>query len=301
MSTIQPLYSHRQRASLPRDIEAIEEPAWVSIRELILLSLRRGNFAEEFPTICSNCRNVFKTNEASFESNLKIAIPRFDWFALASKVGLPDTATIYDLIEFSYAIISFAEPRPNNRNFCRHRMFITFDRERGQRSFRSDVNRIFDSERIGYELTEDGLIARVGAPILSETISETRFITGDVQLADMLETACDKFISREPAVRREGLEKLWDAWERLKTLEVPSDKRASTSALLDRVAAGPMRELLETEARELTDIGNQFMIRHSETDRHPLDDDRHVDYLFHRLFSLVYLLMDATGRVGRSG
>ena len=121
----------------------------------------------------------------------------------------------------------------------------------------------------------------------------------------MLKTARDKFISRDSEVRKEGLDKLWDAWERLKTLEIPGlkrlDKRASTTALLDRVADGPMRERnpLETEAKELTEIGNKFSIRHSETDRHPIEDDRHVDYLFHRMFSLVYLLLDGTGRVGR--
>jgi hypothetical protein len=67
-------------------------------------------------------------------------------------------------------------------------------------------------------------------------------------------------------VRRESLEKLWDAWERLKTLEPGKDKKASTTALLDKVSSEPMfRAYLEHEATRLTEIGNTFMIRHTES------------------------------------
>ena len=87
----------------------------------------------------------------------------------------------------------------------------------------------------------------------------------------------------------------------MKTLEPGKDKKDSVSVLLDRVAQGPMRDVLESEALALRDIGNEvFIIRHTEVGKHPLDDDRHVDYLFHRMFSLVYLLLDGTGRLGAS-
>jgi hypothetical protein len=48
---------------------------------------------------------------------------------------------------------------------------------------------------------------------------------------------------------------------------------------------------LEKEAKELTAIGNQFDIRHHETDKIPLRESSHVDYLFHRMWALVYLLL----------
>ena len=51
------------------------------------------------------------------------------------------------------------------------------------------------------------------------------------------------------------------------------------------------RETLEAEATELTRIGNTFRIRHSETSQTPLENDTHVDYLFHRLFGLIHLLL----------
>ncbi len=231
----------------------------------------------------------------------KIEIPDLDFeqCVMHGNGFIPETATIFDLVEFCYHHITHTEVLDVDVSYCRHRE-VRFYREKGRNHFREGVNMILDRDRIGYHLTDDGQIERFGAPILSDTIRDATFNSGDDELDELLETARDKFISRDAAVRKEGLDKLWDAWERLKTVEPEKDKKASTSALLDRVADGPMREVIETESLALRDIGNEiFMIRHSETDRHPLTDGRYVDYLFHRLFSLVYLLLDATGRLGK--
>jgi hypothetical protein len=52
------------------------------------------------------------------------------------------------------------------------------------------------------------------------------------------------------------------------------------------------RQRLEQEARELTDIGNNFMIRHHESGKIPIHSGEQVDYLFHRLFALIHLLFE---------
>src|SRR5580658_7191622 len=72
---------------------------------------------------------------------------------------------------------------------------------------------------------------------------------------------------------------------------------AQATALLDKAATEPnFRDRLETEARELTEIGNRFMIRHTEMDKVPIADSAHVDYLFQRMFALIRLLLKASGR-----
>jgi hypothetical protein len=106
-----------------------------------------------------------------------------------------------------------------------------------------------------------------------------------------LERARTKFLSHDPEVRRESLEKLWDAWERLKTLNNPN-KKLGVAVLLDQAAPEPaFRSTLDNEAKELTRIGNEYQIRHSETNKIVINNDADVDYLFHRLFSLMFLLM----------
>lgn len=152
-----------------------------------------------------------------------------------------------------------------------------------------------------YELNADGEIQRIAPAGFHEPLQQTLFNTGDTELDRMLETARRKFLNPAKGVRREALEKLWDAWERLKTVEPGQNKLSQVTALLDRVAGSSVskfRQMLESEAQELSRIGNTFQIRHSETSQESLRESDHVDYLFQRLFSLVRLLLHATGRGG---
>lgn len=129
-------------------------------------------------------------------------------------------------------------------------------------------------------------------------MKSARFLTGDNDLDLLLDTARAKYLNPDLIVRKESLEKLWDAWERLKTVE-SADKKTGVATLLSKAAAGAeFRTLLDKEARELTDIGNNFRIRHSETSKTPIEVSEHVDYLFHRMFSIAYLLLKKSGRAG---
>ncbi len=95
------------------------------------------------------------------------------------------------------------------------------------------------------------------------------------------------------------IRKLWDAWERLKTVEEEKDKKEQVKSLLDKAAAEPnFRARLEKEAFELSDIGNKFITRHTEVGKVPIEDSAHVDYLFERMFSIIQLLLKASGRGG---
>jgi hypothetical protein len=118
-------------------------------------------------------------------------------------------------------------------------------------------------------------------------------------LNGLLETARQKFFSHDLDVRKESLEKLWDAWERLKTVESGKDKKESVKLLLDKAAGETnFRQLLESEAVEVTEIGNKFMIRHTEVGKVPITSSNDVDFLFHKLFALIRLVLRSTGRGG---
>lgn len=47
------------------------------------------------------------------------------------------------------------------------------------------------------------------------------------------------------------------------------------------------KELFEKEFLELTQIGNNFRIRHHETTKTDIDDHRHYDYFYKRCLSLI--------------
>jgi len=121
--------------------------------------------------------------------------------------------------------------------------------------------------------------------------------SGDATLDSLLRDARMKFKDPAPTTRAEATEKLWDAWERLKSLEVQGNKRLSVARLLDQCSPEPrFRALLELEAKELTEIGNTFHIRHFETDKVALQQAEQNDYLFHRMFALIHLLLFSRAR-----
>ena len=289
-------FRRRVRGIPPRKREVIDDLTRNSLSAIIDYEvLRFCADPEELPTC--KCRTIMYVDINDLRYFVSRDIPDMEWGGPEGHFLASDNTAFLDLIECCFRLIA-----PFNNGKCNSGKYECL-RESVSENMRFEVNRVFIRDGVAFKLNPDGEIVRTGAPIVTDAVQNATFITGDETLDELLNTARDKFVNRDRSTRSEALDKLWDAWERLKTLEVPGDKRASTAALLDRVAAGdaPFRERLEKEARALTDIGNDFMIRHSETDRHPLTDDRHVDYLFHRMFSLVYLLLDATGRVGREG
>ncbi len=133
-------------------------------------------------------------------------------------------------------------------------------------------------------------------PVLFEAMG-TLPASGDHILDALLGDACKKFKDAAPKSRTEGTEKLWDAWERLKSIEVQGDKRMSVARLLEQCSPEPtFRARLDAEARALTEIGNSFHIRHFETDKVSISLPEQNDYLFHRLFALMHLLLFSRGR-----
>ena len=128
----------------------------------------------------------------------------------------------------------------------------------------------------------------------------TLFQTGDAETDRLLESARLRVLSPKEDDRRDALEKLWDAFERWKTLEPGANKRVQADALLDRVASvgSGYRGMLAREAAELATIGNSFRIRHSEVTQEALTSQDQVDYLFTRMCAFVRLVLRRTGRGG---
>lgn len=115
--------------------------------------------------------------------------------------------------------------------------------------------------------------------------------SGDKTVDGLLHHAILAYRNPEPLSRRVAVEKLWDAWERLKTL-LDTNPVIGNKMLLD--IAGDeqkFRALLEDDANKLYGAGNDFHIRHFKTSSTEITRIEQYDYLFHRLFALVNLLL----------
>ena len=137
-----------------------------------------------------------------------------------------------------------------------------------------------------------------GPPDLAPILKSAVFKTGDDTLNELLEDARQKFTSPSLKVRKEALERIWDAFERMKTVETGKDK-ATLAALLAKAIPDPdMRDGINREMADLTEIGNTYMIRHTEVGKRPIAKSEQVDYFFQRMFGVVRLLLKGTGRGG---
>ena len=286
-------FSEKEEGEHLREYEEICEGAWGGIGALIYARVKDGSFGASYPATCEDGRGPTGCDERAFWRALQAEVPTL-WEDHWSDpfLELPRTLDILDTIEFCWRCVG--EPiRGRYHDFHDH-YHIQFNVKSGRSKFRIDINRIFRRNGIVYELTEEGHIERLVAPILREEIASSQFRSGDTELDRMLETARHKFLHPDETTRRESLEVLWDAWERLKTLGSGSNKKAQATSLIDNAAgssSSKFRNVLEREAKELTSIGNNFQIRHSETNQDKIIENKHIDYLFHRLLSFIQMIL----------
>lgn len=285
--TVSTYFSDKERAPKPRTKEDIPDALWAGIMGLVASEIGKNSFAIDFPYECPDGGAVAGTDEHHLPLLLKGEIPDIQW--PLQQEPKPDGLAILDFVQFCFRHIGEAK-QLDYHSFFKH-YHLRFDRQAGQDRFREAVNRLFARNGVAYDLTASGDIVRLGSPVFQPAISAA-FSTGDKTLDSLLEDARRKFTDPDHRVRQEALEKLWDAWERIKTLEPGENKKETTKKILDKAASeATFRNLIETEAKELTRIGNDFRIRHSEASKVEIRESNHVDYLFYRMFSLINLLL----------
>lgn len=281
-------FSDREKGPQPRTEENITSVVWGAIAAIVDSLIEDGSFGVSFPATCRDGNAVIGTHYGQWVRVFSAEHPEISHPFHSTEP--PATLAILDLVEFTFSHIAKPVAGDHHSFFSHHH--LSFDREAGQEEFRLRINRLFSRNGLAFELGNDGKIIRLAPVVLREALQSALFQTGDSTLDSMLESARIKFLNPDGGVRRESLEKLWDAWERLKTIELGTDKKAQVKALLDKAATEPkFRELIEVEARALTEVGNNFLIRHSETNRTAIVADAHVDYVFHRLFALIWMIL----------
>jgi hypothetical protein len=274
--------------------------AWAGIVALVEALANNGAFGVSFPERCPDGQAICGSDVVGLKSAIEAEIHGLSWplqtdhdveegFMSTRKAWSPATLIALDLVEFVWRTVAQPIVGKNHEFFQHHH--LTFDVEVGRAAFRADVNRILARNGIAYELDGDGEVKRALPAVLGEALTRTYFRTRDRTLDAMLEESLTKFSDPDPLIRREALERLFDSWERIKSF-ADANKLKSIQLILDRSATEPaFREILEKEARELTQIGNSYLLRHHEVSQTPVIEVEHVDYLYHRLFAMVELII----------
>ena len=145
-----------------------------------------------------------------------------------------------------------------------------------------------------YTLTDENIIERITTIDEQISIAESSIeAIKELGIKELIIRSIELYKNPRPELHKLSTEKIWDAFERLKSAFIGegTDKKQSIARLVDIMANGNeyYKSLFDSEFTELTNIGNKCRIRHHETDKIEIVDDRYYDYFYSRCFALVAL------------
>ena len=109
-------------------------------------------------------------------------------------------------------------------------------------------------------------------------------------LKDLIHLAESYYQQHDSLSMQNALEKIWDAFERIKTHN-SSDKKKSLQTIIGSIASNgtELYVLVNKEFAELSNIGNHYKIRHFEKGKLDIPDDRVKEYLYMRCSAIINL------------
>lgn len=232
-----------------------------------------------------------------FLTSLKIFIPEL-YRGENGEITTPNEDEKYnqyallDYIEYIAKNIQDIEKKWNNEIYKNYEIITSYKSSNIFKNFKLEINEIFEKAGLLYKLTDKKIIERVplNMPfnLKMENICKS---APEIGVKKLLEDAIALYKTPDPKTRQDSIEKLWDALERLKTYYKELDKKSSINNLLKVISNNnnDFLELFDNEFKALTNIGNNYRIRHHETNKIEITDMRYYDYLFNRCISLIAL------------
>jgi len=292
------LYTERQGMRKP-----IERTSTISIEMYAMLfnccEKYYDNLAWKFPAECPDGQGCCGLDYQQFSTHMKFDIPTL-YRHSNGRIDKPGdnyygSSDDYD----QYALLDLIEYIGQN---CRDILVGSFHSYFGHHhiklmetndvsvAFRRDINVVFQKTGLLYTLTENMTVERViEYSIIAPEVETAIESVKEPGLKDLLDEAVALFKQPNPAMRSNAVEKIWDALERLKTYYKTFDKKASTNRIIADMSGGQpaFEQLFTAEFYALTKIGNDYRIRHHETNKIDINDLRHYDYFFSRCLALV--------------
>lgn len=260
----------------------------------------KKNLTNLFPLYCHHDftdSDYLAFDEKGFINRIKVRIPAL----FKNEYGTICTPTVKDDYD-QYALIDYIEffaqnimdisENWNNDRYRNYRYIDCLKTKDVFIEFKSAINELFIESGLLYTLTDEAIVERIveNSPLTKQI--ENRFSTvKEKGIRDLLKDAIALYKTPNPCARQDSVEKIWDALERLKTYYISLDKKKSAMKIVEDMSGGSedFKELFNAEFKVLTDIGNHYRIRHHETDKIDIIDEKYYDYLFNRCLSLIAL------------
>jgi hypothetical protein len=171
----------------------------------------------------------------------------------------------------------------NNSPFYVLDAIEVYEKHSGREDFVAQVNAIFKLNSIPYKFENGRFVNTLDVSISKATVASI----GEGGLKELVFEATRYYSENNKEI---AVEKIWDAFERLKSYYSPAlDKAKSAEKIINDMSNNcpSFREMYEAEFRALTSIGNSFRIRHHETTKIDISDSRQYDYFYKRCLALI--------------
>lgn len=298
-------FSDRESGGKTRTEEVISIAVWNGLVSLIKSYIDNNALAKSFPKKCPDGNGICGCDEESLEDQIIAFIPNLgnplskreekhaiSWLPRDStNEDTLDTYAILDYIEFIHNHI--ADVKNDKFHDFRKHYELKFDEcGKYKATFREQINELFSRNQLAYKLNDNGLITRIIPKEFDQVLKE-EILTKDDDLNRLLNASKELFFKPGEVNKQLALEKLWDAFERAKTYYPSLNKKNSIEQIMDIISEGNanIKEEINDECKALTIIGNNFQIRHFETDKIPLTSEKHIEYLYYRMFSFIHLFL----------
>ena len=265
--------------------EEITPKVWKGIYSIYLSYVANGYFSKDFPLQCQDGNGIYGTDRSSLEDAAKALIPllpdyinenyapkTINPFEDEERSNTEESITeeyklsILDFIEFLFIHICDIK-KGHYHEFFNHYELLFPITSVNKENFIKEINLIFRRNLLAFRLNNNGSIIRILPQSIVSTI-ETRDCTQDKILNDLIIEAENKIQNPNIQERKIGLDRLWDAFERFKTIFGTEDtsKKECANKLLKKIADGNdiLYSSLEEECKKLTALGNNLQIRHYE-------------------------------------
>ena len=209
----------------------------------VLLSCCKNHFislAWKFPVQCPDGKGIYAVNEKELDSFLKVEVPSL-YRKFSGELSVPeqgeqingnDLFSILDLVECIYYYCR-SYIKKDYHDFFKHHHLVFNNSSYAQNAFCTEINEIFEKTGLQFILKNTGAVERVvDNNILTTEIENDIAQIKERGLKELLQEAIMAYKSPHPASRKESVEKIWDALERLKTYYSAVDKKGSVIKII---------------------------------------------------------------------
>lgn len=235
---------------------------------------------------------IFKVMNEYNETFMFTSETNFNYYKSINDLVLEDITKFYipkhyvgsELVEIN----EFSDFKEGTRPFTVFDVIESFNRHTTKSSqFRNEINAIFKLNNINVELRNGEVHSTSNKAIGLDDSTNIN----EAGLEELIRTAEDSYNKGEYSY---AVEKIWDAFERIKTYYPTLDKKKSEEKIINDISYGNehIKKMFDNEFKVLTDTGNSYRIRHHEINKIDISKELHYKYFYKRCLALISVIVE---------